>query len=60
MNQRITQGHPTYAEPEPRKGGEDGALKPDGGAAEAAQGAKPQDARADAGETHDDPGRDAH
>ena len=60
MSPRITQGHPTYAEPEPRKGGEDGALKPDGGPPEPAQGRKPQGGGADAGETLDDPDRDAH
>jgi hypothetical protein len=45
----ITQGHPTYDEPDQNKGGQDGAPKPDG--------RTPPAEGADSGANSDHPGR---
>jgi hypothetical protein len=53
---RITQGHPTYAEPGADKGGEAGAPKPNERTPHGAADAAPTGG-ADAGASQDDPGR---
>ena len=52
----ITQGYPTYDEPDENKGGQEGAPKPDGRTPQDAAEAPPAKG-ADAGATADDPVR---